>query len=446
MNTQLGYVCLCIIWLWAPAVLDAAQSYYVTKSGNDKNLGTSQLQAWGTIQKAASQATPGSTVYIGPGTYYETVTIGVQGNARSGPITFTSLISKTRPIISGARAKARSSDEILNLIYMENKSYLRFVNLELANLTHTECSGIRIVGAGTQVELRNLLIHHIRGGGETGGAMAITVYNKDQRTSRSGLIIDNCTLHDCDPAWSEALTLNGNVEQFQITNNRVYNMNNIGIDFIGGESDMGALGTRSGRCANNTVWNIHSTYDSSAAGIYVDGGFNITVEMNEVHHSDAGIEIGAENKGRIASNMTVRKNYIHNNNKVGLAFGGYDQNRGRVIKSLFEANRLEYNDALRTGSGEIVVSFASDNSVYANIVKPNTQNIILYADRVGGLKNVFDRQSYYPNGVKATQSSLIFNWGNQQYKGLSAFQKATKQEMHATTYGHSSPTNSLHDN
>jgi hypothetical protein len=82
-------------------------------------------------------------------------------------------------------------------------------------------------------ELRNLLIHDIRGGGQSGGAMTITVYNSDQKTSRRQLIIDNCTLHDCEPAWSEALTLNGNVEQFEVTNNRVYNMNNIGIDFIG---------------------------------------------------------------------------------------------------------------------------------------------------------------------------------------------------------------------
>ncbi|CAF3436613.1 unnamed protein product [Rotaria sp. Silwood1] len=213
--------------------IDAAQSYYVTISGNDGNLGTTQSNAWRSIQKAASQAIPGSTVYIGPGTYYETVTILVQGDATSGPITFTSLDPNIRPIISGALATVASSDGTLNLIYMENKSYLRFVNLELTNLTNTECSGIRIIGGGTQIELRNLLIHHIRGGGQTGGAMAITVYNKDQTKSRSGLIIDSCTLHDCQPAWSEALTLNGNVEQFQITNNRVYNMNNIGIDFIG---------------------------------------------------------------------------------------------------------------------------------------------------------------------------------------------------------------------
>ena len=72
------------------------------------------------------------------------------------------------------------------------------------------------------------------------------------------------------------------------------------------------------------MWNIHSVYDSSSAGIYVDGASNVTIEYNEVHHSDMGIEVGAENKGRVATKMTVRNNYLHHNDKYGLAFGGYD--------------------------------------------------------------------------------------------------------------------------
>ena len=106
--------------------------------------------------------------------------------------------------------------------------------------------------------------------------------------------------------------------------------------------------------------------------------------------------------------------------------------RGRVINCSFEFNRLEYNDANLTGSGEIAVSYASNNTVYSNIIKPNKKNVILYTDPAGSLKNVFDYQVYYPNGSKATGNSLIFNWGDQEYDGLSVFQKATKQEMHAT--------------
>ncbi|CAF1395642.1 unnamed protein product [Rotaria sordida] len=431
MNSKvLVYIWVYIIFQYALA--DENQLYYVMSSGNDDNSGTTQTNAWRTIQKAASKAIAGSTVYIGPGTYYETITILVQGNLFNGSITFTSLMPDNPAIISGENATVASPDGTLNLIYIENKSYLNIINLELANLKGSECSGVRIVGSGTRIELRNLHIHNILGGGKTGGAMAITVYNKNQEASLSKLIIDNCTLYDCEPAWSEALTLNGNIELFQVTNNRVYNMNNIGIDFIGGESNMGALGARSGQCYYNTVWNIHSSYDSSAAGIYVDGGSDINIGKNEVYNSDAGIEIGAENQGRIASGMVVHENYIHDNDKAGLLFGGYDFERGRVINSTFQNNRLENNDVKNTEAGEIVVSFASNSFVYSNAIKPNIKNIILTVDQIGGLDNVFNRQSYYPNGLNANESNLIFNWGNQQYRGLSAFQNATQQELQAS--------------
>jgi hypothetical protein len=64
-------------------------------------------------------------------------------------------------------------------------------------------------------------------------------------------------------------------------------------------------------------------------------------------------------------------------------------------------------------------------------VKPNEQNVILIADQQGGLSNKFDYQTYYPYGKGATQANLIFYWGNKECDGLSAFQKTSKQEMHA---------------
>ena len=121
------------------------------KSGQDTNAGTSRITAWLTIQRAANSATPGSTVYIGPGIYYETVTINVEGNARDGPITFTSLISNNVPVISGRVSQNPSADETFNVIYIEDKSYLRLINLELTNLRAVECSGVRIIGSGTNI-------------------------------------------------------------------------------------------------------------------------------------------------------------------------------------------------------------------------------------------------------------------------------------------------------
>ncbi|CAF1630816.1 unnamed protein product, partial [Adineta ricciae] len=416
MTIFLKLIVFAHVLLWIHIV--ECTSYYVMKSGKDTNAGTSPSTAWLTIQKAANSATAGSTVYTGPGVYYETVTINVQGNANNGFITFTSYMLNNQSVISGKQAKTQSADGAFNLIYIQDKSYLRIMNLELKDLNSSDCSGVRVVGAGTNVELRNLLIHDIRGGGMSGGAVAISVYNKNKANSRRQLIIDNCTLHDCEPAWSEALTLSGNIEQFQVTNNRIYNMNNIGIDLAGGWSWVNGLSVHSGLCANNTVWNIHSPVDSSAAGIYVDGGSNITLQFNEVYNSDAGLEVGSENKGHIAAQMIVRQNYLHNNTYWGLGFGGYDVNRGRVINSLFENNRLEYNDVARSGSGEIVVAFGSGNTVLRNIVKPNEQNLVLTESKGAGLKDTFDYQMYYPYGQGATQSDLIFYWENKEYDGL----------------------------
>ena len=78
------------------------------------------------------------------------------------------------------------------------------------------------------------------------------------------------------PAPSEALVLNGNVTGFQVTGNVVRDVNNIGIDMIGGETDIQpnpALVARNGIVRRNVVVAANSNYEGGyAAGIYVDGG------------------------------------------------------------------------------------------------------------------------------------------------------------------------------
>jgi len=62
--------------------------YYISaQRGSDNNNGTSPVTPWVTINKAVGEVAPGDTVYIGPGTYREKITLitsGVAGN----PITW----------------------------------------------------------------------------------------------------------------------------------------------------------------------------------------------------------------------------------------------------------------------------------------------------------------------------------------------------------------------
>ncbi|CAF0959693.1 unnamed protein product [Didymodactylos carnosus] len=330
---------LVVIMTIFSADVGAAKVYYVSKTGSDTHTGLSLTQPWQTIQHAANVAPAGSTVYVQKGTYYETVTINVQGNTRDGYITFQNY-QNDKVVVSGLHAKQQSPDDSMNIFYISGKSYLKIIGFEVSTLTTTYGSGIRVFGPGSYIELRNNTIHTIKGGSQDGGAMAITIYNTNQQQSRSHLIIDSNTIYNCDPAWSETLTLNGNIELFQVTRNLIHDVNNIGIDFIGmesstkyqrnlmipdvgGETGMGKLPARDGVCANNTVYNVHSPY-AVAAAIYVDGGQNITIQYNEVWSSDVGIEIGAENKGVVVTQVLVLNNYVHDNYYWGLGFGGYD--------------------------------------------------------------------------------------------------------------------------
>jgi len=58
-------------------------NYFVSKLGNDSSAGTSAGAAWLTVDKAASTATGGDTVYVAPGVYRELVT-----NDNSGDVSY----------------------------------------------------------------------------------------------------------------------------------------------------------------------------------------------------------------------------------------------------------------------------------------------------------------------------------------------------------------------
>ena len=112
---------------------------------------------------------------------------------------------------------------------------MRITGFELRNnLGVSDGSAIRVVGSGTDITIENNLIHDIRGK----NAMGITVY-ANTSVPVDSLIIDGNEIYDCEPEPSEALVLNGNVTNFEVTDNYVHDVNNIAIDFIGGETNQG---------------------------------------------------------------------------------------------------------------------------------------------------------------------------------------------------------------
>lgn len=390
-----------------------AAAFFVSPSGIDGGAGT-KAAPWKTIQHAASRLQPGDTAHVLPGTYHEKVQIRVSGTPGK-PVT---LQAEGQVIVSGKGVDGE------NIFLVENRSHVRLVGFDIReNLGCKDGSGVRVRGAGSHIEIRNCRIHDIRGK----DAMGITIYG-DAEEPVSDLVIDGNEIYDCDPAQSEALTLNGNVTGFQVTNNVVRDVNNIGIDFIGGEKwankDVTKV-VRNGVCRGNHVARCRSSYGGGyAAGIYVDGGRDIVIEDNKVTECDLGIEVGAENKHATTSGITVRRNLIYRNDKAGLVFGGYEKSAGRVKNCVFTANVCFQNHQHKDQNGEIWIQWAEGNKVSGNTFWAGEENPLAQVDSGAGANTLAENRYYSDAG----EADAYFIWKGKDINGLRAWRLASGQD------------------
>src|SRR5262245_22393900 len=372
------------------------------------------------IQPALDATQPGDTVLVREGVapYFEKVTVPRSG-APGAAIALEAWPGE-HPVVDGTGIPGD------HLLLIESRSWIRIAGLELRNdLGVRDGSGIRIVGSGAHIELRQNRSHDIRGR----NAMGITVYGT-LPTPITDLVIDGNEIFDCDPAPSEALALNGNVDGFAVTGNVVRDVDNIGIVLIGGERDVqpdAALVARNGVVRGNRVTRARSSYGGGfAGGIYVDGGRDIVVESNVVTESDLGLEVGAENAGIVARSITVRNNVLFANDKACLVFGGYAAGTGRVRDSRFTGNTCWRNDTLGAGFGELWIQYASDN-VVANNLFVATADLLLQSD-AGNVANALDYNLWFSD---AGAAAARFVWNGTEHVGFAAHRAATGQDAHS---------------
>jgi Right handed beta helix region len=396
-----------------------ARQLHVSTTGESTGTGSSEAP-FGSIQKACDAAQPGDTVAVARGTYKEKIRIKRSGTAGN----FVTLQAAEGVIISGKGVEGS------NIILVENQDYIRIIGFEIRdNLHANDGSGIRIEGRGSHIEISNTRIHEIRGK----DAMGITVYGTNKDSPIQHLIIDGNEIYDCDPARSEALTLNGNISDFQVINNKVHDVNNIGIDLIGGEAWTGdpSKVTRNGVCSGNTVYRCRSSYgEGYAAGIYIDGGHDIVVENNVVTQCDLGIEVGAENKGSSATRITLRNNKIYSNDKAGIVFGGYEKKAGRVQGCTITGNICAYNHQHREDhNGELWVQWADGNTVTGNTFVVKADAPLAQLEQADNLANTINNNRYYTDAGERAAYFLVH--GN-DIEGFASWKTTTKFDQGST--------------
>jgi len=404
--------------------------YYVATTGSDDNDGSEQAP-WRTLQHAADVVKAGETVFVRGGTYKENVTFKGSGSASTGYITFQAYPGES-PVISGSASKSSS------LVQFYNAHYIIFDGFELTDFEATDASkyisAIKVTDQSSNIVIQNNHIHKINHLASKGNANGIIVYG-NSKTAISNIKIANNYLHDLILGSSEALTVVGNVDGFEIENNVIERVNNIGIDVAGfygscpsGCTDQARNGVVSGNQVSyvDTIDNPAYRGYRAAAAIYVDGGARIVVERNTVSYSNYGIEVSSEHSKQAATQVIVRNNYIHHNHMSGLIMGGSSSSNGGAINNYILNNTFVSNNELRTGDGEITFQNAVKDNVFANnLFVANQQTPYFYDSKTTNTGNTINYNLYSSDD----EAHSYWRIGGVRYTSFEQYQKATKQDQ-----------------
>ena len=292
-------------------------NYYVATTGINTNNG-SVGTPWQTVQYGVSQLNAGDTLNIMAGTYLGKIDISISG-ASGQEITIRSY-NNDIVIIAGT-----ALPDYEYLLKIENVNYINIKGLKFQDYQKLDAIGVLVINSSNISILNNEfsnIDYSSTAVGQTPNAsqnsQPIIVFGRDPIDPINNLTINGNSIHDCETGWSECLSINGNIDGFEVKDNHIYDNTNIPIVAIGHEGECPAPTldqARNGLIKNNSIHDNSSAY-SAAGGIYIDGGKSITIENNTSYNNDYGIEIGCENNGSApndpsASNIIVRNNLIY---------------------------------------------------------------------------------------------------------------------------------------
>jgi nitrous oxidase accessory protein NosD len=320
------------------------------------------------IPDALKAARPGDTVKVKAGKYKGNISFPKSGTAGA----CIRLEGEQGAEISGGNRG----------ITIGNKNYISVRGLTISNISGGETPiGISVTGSSSHIELKNNIVRRVT---SSKNAHGIAFYGSSSKAMEN-LLIDGNVVQNCKLGQSEALVLNGNVDGFVISKNKVHDNDNIGIDIIGheGTGPAGKDFARNGSIVNNEVWNNSSgrnpTYggERSAGGIYVDGGRGIRIEGNNVRNCDIGIELASEHAGKTTEGIVAKNNTLSNSYQGNIMVGGYAANKGISRNILIEGNTLTNGR-----DGEIVLQHNNNGiTIKGNTFRASKINIVATGSR-----------------------------------------------------------------
>ena len=428
-------------------------AYYVSKSGNDSNAGTASAP-WLTISHAASKVAAGDTVYVGAGTYSESVPITTSGTA-SAPIVFdgqgvaivdgTDVACCTSPSFVSSNGFVGSTTE--GLFTLGASTGLNYVTVEGFTIqnyktksTNDVPAGILIVGGGAGIIVLDNTVQNIQSTAKqtkNAGPNAYGIGVFGTSSTPLSVNVSYNTVTGCLTGESETTTYNGNVQNFVVSYNTIFGNDNIGMDAIGfeGVGPTGSDQAKNGDVFGNTIYNNSAInnpgeqgggqdggYDED--GLYCDGCAQVVFERNLVYANDINVEAASENAGEVSSDVIIRNNVTYAANSAGMTVGGYAKTGTGGSTNITLVNNSLYDDDLQsTGSGEFQIQYRATGIVFENnIVYAGPQGLFLHG-YVSGSGVTLNNNDYY-----TTSSTTQFELDGTTYASFAKYRSATGQD------------------
>jgi hypothetical protein len=280
----------------------AAAKLYVAAGGSDTNPGT-EVAPFKTIQRAANVAKPGTTVYVGPGTYRENVRHSTSGTA-AARIRFVSNPKWGAKVVGGGTEAT----------WTNNGDYTEIVGFDI-----TGSGRLGVLNWGSHTLMARNHVHDIAVSGGCTGNGGAGIMNANYRGTDNDIIGN--VIHDIGlrGACNGVQGIYHSNLRGHIYNNTVYRISSYAIHLwhaangvvianntlfangavnMGGGILLGTGGQPGGVLLNNTKVVNNIVYDNPAASIqeYCDPGQrcigpNNTIAANLVYGNGNGISL-----------------------------------------------------------------------------------------------------------------------------------------------------------
>ena len=339
-----------------------ASSYYVALKGNDTTGSGSIAKPWRTLKRANELAginytySPSIlinapvTVYLRGGTHKPLVNgifIGSNRGTNHQWFTIRNYPGES-PVLDGSNI----TDKFSALISISDAKYVRIEGLKLTKMTCDSALqnvapsvgskdtrfGIIVSGKSANIIIKKNSIYDMAWTRNIAKQKIPTpsdnlnplVILGTTDTSIRNVIIDSNSIYSNVPGYSEAVTVNGNVDSFAITNNYVFDNANIGIVAAGNYQWIVDDATFTVTAPNNFSKNgfilNNQTYRNISpiavsAGIYLDGSRNVKVQNNESYNNGVGMSIGNEQPNSSSGYHLINSNVFRDNLSAGLYYG-----------------------------------------------------------------------------------------------------------------------------